>query len=108
MIKVCKDNIFELYFQGKYYGCIKVEDLIPAQEGVGNFHIHIVRFSHNILNRMRRDEASLMGYIRDMGYCEIISFVNVSTVKHGDVVLWSKFVELFEFEQPKLYTRRTV
>lgn len=108
MIRICKDNIYELYFQGKYYGCIKVENLIPCQKGVGNFHIHITRFTHNILNRMRRDEESLMRYIRDRGYSEIISFVDVSTVKHGDIVLWTKFIKLFEFEQPKLFTRRIV
>jgi hypothetical protein len=108
LIKICKDGIYELYYQNKYYGCIKIEDLIPEQEGIGNFHIHITRFTHNILNRMRRDEVSLMGYIRDAGYSEIISFVNVTCVKHGDITLWTKFVKLFEFEEPKLYTRRTV
>ena len=108
MIKICEDGIYELYFQGKYYGYVKVEDLIPVQAGIGNFHIHITKFSHNILNRMRRDEVSLMKYIRDAGYCEIISFVDISTVKHGDIALWTKFIKLFEFEQPKLYTRRTV
>lgn len=108
MIRKCKDGIYELYFQGKYYGCIKIEDLIPAQKGIGSFHIHITRFTHNILNRMRRDETSLMGYIRDSGYREIISFVDVTCVKHGDIALWTKFIELFEFDRPKLYTRRTV
>jgi hypothetical protein len=107
MIKIRKDKIFELYYQNRYYGCIRVED-IPDQSGIGNFHIHMAKFSHNILNRMRRDEASLMSYVRDAGYSEIISFVDVSTVKHGDIVLWSKFVKLFEFEEPKLYTRRIV
>jgi hypothetical protein len=108
MIKICKDNIFELYSQGKYYGCIKVEDLIPVQKGIGSFHINITRFSHNILNRMKRDEEALMNYIGSMGYSEIISFVDVSTVKHGDIILWTKFVKLFEFEEPKLFTRRTI
>jgi hypothetical protein len=108
MIRKCKDGIYELYHQNRYYGYIKVEDLVPAQKGIGSFHINITRFTHNIFNRMKRDEMSLMSYIRDNGYSEIISFVDVSTVKHGDIVLWSKFVKLFEFEQPKLYTRRIV
>lgn len=108
MIRVCEDNIYELYFHGKYYGCIRIEDLIPKQKGICNFHIYIAKFSHNILNRMKRDEVSLMKYIRDSGYNEIISFVDVSTVKHGDIVLWTKFIKFFEFEEPKLYTRRTI
>jgi hypothetical protein len=108
MIRVCKNGIYELYCQGRYYGCIKIEDLIPEQPGIGNFHIHITRFTHNILNRMKRDEMSLMSYIRDNGYCELMSFVDVSTVKHGDIKLWSKFVKLFEFDEPKLYTKRKV
>ena len=106
MIRICEDGIFELYFEGRYYGCIRVENLIPHQKGRGNFHIDIIRFTHNILNRMRRDEVSLMGYIRDAGYRELISFVNIHTVKHGSIKLWSKFVKLFEFEEPKLFTRK--
>jgi hypothetical protein len=57
---------------------------------------------------MKRDEESLMKYIRDNGYNEVISFVDVSTVKHGDIKLWSKFIKLFEFDEPKLYTRRII
>jgi hypothetical protein len=57
---------------------------------------------------MKRDEESLMEYIGESGYREIISFVDISTVKHGDIKLWSKFVKLFEFDEPKLYTRRTI
>jgi hypothetical protein len=106
MIKVCEDGIFELYFGGRYYGCVRVENLIPHQEGRGNFHIDIIRFTHNILNRMKRDEASLMSYIRDAGYNELISFVDIHTVKGGSIKLWSKFVKLFEFEEPKLFTRK--
>lgn len=108
MIRICEDNIFELYFQGKYYGYIRIEDLIPEQPGMGNFHVHIIKFSHNILNRMQRDERSLMSYIRDLGYRELISFVDVTTVKDGNIALWTKFIKLFEFDKPKLFTRRTV
>jgi hypothetical protein len=108
MIKICKNGIFELYFQGRYYGCVRVEDLIPAMEGVGNFHIDIIRFTHNTLNRMQRDEESLMGYIKNNGYTELISFVDASTVKNGNVALWKKFIKLFEFDAPKLFTRRTI
>jgi hypothetical protein len=108
MIKICKDGTYELYHQNKYYGCVRVENLIPEQLGTGNFHICITRFSHNILNRMRRDESSLMGYIRDAGYCELISFIDVTTVKHGNIALWTKFIKLFEFDEPKLFTRRIV
>lgn len=108
MIKICKDNIYELYFQGKYYGCIRIEDLIPEQKGICNFHIHITRFSHNILSRMKRDEKSLMKYIKDNGYNEIVSCVDITTVKHGNIVLWTKFIKLFEFDEPKLITRRMV
>jgi len=107
MIKVCKDKTFELYFQGKYYGHVYIEHL-PDQPDVGNFHINMTKFSHNVLNRMRRDEESLMSYIRDAGYNELISFVDITTVKNGNIALWSKFIELFEFEKPKLFTRRTV
>jgi hypothetical protein len=107
MIKICSDGIYELYCQGRYYGFVKVEDM-PDQSGIGNFHIHITKFSHNILNRMRRDEEPLMGYIRDAGYNKLISVVDVTTVKHGDMVLWSKFIGLFEFEKPRLYTQREI
>jgi hypothetical protein len=106
MIRVCEDGIFELYFEGKYYGCVKVENLIPHQPGRGNFHINIIRFSHHILNRMKRDETSLMNHIRDAGYNELISFVDITTVKHGNIKLWSRFIKLFEFEEPKLFTRK--
>jgi hypothetical protein len=105
MIKICKDNIFELYFQNRYYGCVQIEDM-SDQPGIGNFHINIIRFSHNILNRMRRDESSLMSYIRDAGYNELISWVDSTTVKDGNVALWTKFIKLFEFDKPKLFTRR--
>ena len=108
MIRICKDNVFELYFQGKYYGCAYVEDLIPAQKGIGNFHITIARFSHNVLNRMQRDEESLMSYIKDLGYRELISFVDATTVKDSNIKLWTKFIKLFGFEQLKLFTGRSI
>lgn len=111
MIKICKDNIsnlyFELYYQDRYYGCVRVED-VPDQPGIGNFHINITRFTHNILNRMRRDEESLMKYIRNAGYNELISCVDSTTVKDGNVALWTKFIKFFEFDKPKLFTRRMI
>ena len=108
MIRICEDNIFELYCQGKYYGSVRVEGLIPEQAGVGNFHINIIRFSHNVLNRMRRDEESLMNHIKDVGYSELISFVDTTVVKGGDIKLWTRFINLFNFEKPKLFTRRSI
>lgn len=108
MIRICKDGIYELYFQKKYYGCVRIENLIPHQEGMGNFHINITRFSHHILNRMQRDEESLMQYIKDNGYRELMSFVDITNVKHGNLALWTKFVKLFRFDEPKLFTRKTL
>ena len=102
MIRVNKDR-FELYNQGRYYGFVRVERI---DDKIGNFHIHITKFSHTVLNRMKRDESSLMGYIRQLGYSELISMVDIDHVKHGDLRLWTKFVEQFDFEKPKLYTRR--
>jgi hypothetical protein len=99
------DNTFELYCQGKYYGFVRIEDL---PNHTCNFHINITRFSHNILNRMKRDEVSLMSHIKNMGYDELISFVDTSCVNHGDVTLWTKFIKLFGFDEPKLFTRRIV
>ena len=104
MIKVCPNGIFELYCQGRYYGVARVEPL--PQKGAGNFHINIVRFSHTIFNRMKRDEETLMGYISQMGYTELISAVGTENVNHGDLSLWSKFVMMFGFEEPKLFTTR--
>jgi hypothetical protein len=106
MIRICEDA-YELYCQGRYYGRIQIEN-IPDQPKAANFHIYITKFSHNILNRMRRDEESLMKYIRDSGYDELLSCVDIVTVKHGDIVLWTKFVKLFEFDEPKLFARRTI
>lgn len=107
MIRILANDEFELYSQNKYYGMVRVED-IPDQPGVGNFHIYIRRFSHNVLNQMRRDEESLMSYIKNAGYRELNSFVDINHVKHGDLKLWTKFVKLFEFDEPILFTRRTI
>ena len=106
MIKICKDR-FDLFYQGKFYGHVHLEDM-PDQPNVGNMHIYITRFSHNILNRMQRDESSLMKYIKKLGYKELISWVDVDTVKNGNLALWTKFIKMFGFEEPKLFTRRTL
>ena len=105
MIKVCNDGHFDLYFSGKYYGCVKVES-IPDFPERGSFHINIVRFTHNILNRMLRDEECLMKYIKQLGYDELISVVNTQKIKEGSVNLWMKFVSIFNFDEPKLITGR--
>jgi len=106
VIRVCPDGIFKLYCKGKRYGTVRVEPL--PDEKIGNFHINITRFSHTILNRMRREEENLMAYISQMGYIKLVSAAGIEEVNHGDLSLWSKFVAMFGFEEPKMFTTRTL
>ena len=116
MIRIKGKCHYDLFCEGRKYGAITIEPFVnpnqhseeePGALKIGNIHCHIIRFTPSIFNRAIRDESSLMNYIRP-SYDKLVTFSDRSVIHNADPLLWEKFLSIFDFSPPLLYSERMV